>query len=48
MPFWNKVYTNSIYPGLYLQNEGEGKNARCIHTRVKHIEVSCLKLTATI
>ena len=31
-----------IYPGPYLQNEGEGKNVSCIHVRVKHIEVSCL------
>ena len=40
----NKVYTNSVYPGLYLRKEGEGKNISCIHIYVKHIEVSCLML----
>ena len=37
-----KLYTNSIYPGLYLQDEDEGKNVSCIDIHVKHIEVSCL------
>ena len=31
-----------IYPGLYLQNEGKGKNVCCIHVHVKYIGVSCL------
>ena len=36
-----KLLTNSVYPGLYLQNEGEGKNVSYFHIHVKHIEVSC-------
>ena len=31
-----KLHKKSIYRGLYLHNEGEGKNISCIHVHVKH------------
>ena len=37
-----KLHTKSIYPGPYLQNEGEGNNVSYIYIHVKHIELSCL------